>query len=142
MQIRPCERLIGVLVCVLFIAFTQAVSAQDNNSGRLAIVGGYLIDGQELLPIQNSVILVEGDRITHVGTVSDTEIPSDAKVINANGYTVLPGLSEAHAHLFIVGHGIYDEYFPRYQGRWREIMPSLVGSEMCIRDSCLCKCNE
>ena len=123
MQIRPCERLIGVLVCVLFIAFTQAVSAQDNNSGRLAIVGGYLIDGQEGVPIQNSVILVEGDRITHVGTVSDTEIPSDAKVINANGYTVLPGLSEAHAHLFIVGHGIYDEYFPRYQGRWREIMP-------------------
>ena len=110
MQIRPCERLIGVLVCVLFIAFTQAVSAQDNNSGRLAIVGGYLIDGQEGVPIQNSVILAEGDRITHVGTVSDTEIPSDAKVINANGYTVLPGLSEAHAHLFIVGHGIYDEY--------------------------------
>ncbi|NIS19920.1 MAG: Xaa-Pro dipeptidase, partial [Thermoplasmata archaeon] len=36
----------------------------------------------------------------------------------------MPGLNEAHAHLFIVGHGVYDEYFPRYEGqdRWREIM--------------------
>ena len=105
---------------LLTIGGTGSIEAQSSN--RLAIVGGYLIDGQEGVPIQNSVILIEGERITHVGTVSDTEIPSDAKVINANGYTVLPGLSEAHAHLFIVGHGIYDEYFPRYMGRYRDIM--------------------
>ena len=89
---------------------------------RLAIVGGMLIDGHEGVPIQNSVILVDGDRITHVGTVSDTEIPDGARVIDANGLTVMPGLNEAHAHLIVVGHGVYDEYFPRYMGRWREIM--------------------
>ena len=97
-------------------------SLHAQSSDRLAIVGGYLIDGLEGVPIQNSVILVEGDRITHVGTVSDTEIPPGTRVIDANGLTVMPGLNEAHAHLFIVGHGIYDEYFPRYAGRWREIM--------------------
>ncbi len=106
---------------ILFVSVGSA-PAQSQSSNRLAIVGGYLIDGQEGVPIENSVILVEGDRITHVGTVSDTEIPAGAQVIDANGYTVMPGLNEAHAHLFIIGHGIYDEYFPRYQGRWREIM--------------------
>ena len=89
---------------------------------QLAIVGGMLIDGHEGVPIQNSVILVEGDRIVHVGTVSDTEVPAGARVIDANGLTVMPGLNEAHAHLIVVGHGFYDEYFPRYMGRWREIM--------------------
>ena len=92
---------------LLAIGGTASIEAQSSN--RLAIVGGYLIDGQEGVPIQNSVILIEGERITHVGTVSDTEIPSGTKVINANGLTVMPGLSEAHAHLFIIGHGIYDE---------------------------------
>ena len=43
----------------------EALGAQS--SDQLAIVGGYLIDGQEGVPIQNSVVLVEGDRITHVG---------------------------------------------------------------------------
>ena len=110
----------GILASVAVAGVPEAVGAQS--SDQLAIVGGVLIDGQEGVPIQNSVVLVEGDRITHVGTVSDTEIPDGAKVIDANGLTVMPGLNEAHAHLFIIGHGVYDEFFPRYMGRWREIM--------------------
>lgn len=101
---------------------SSPLELQGQAPGQLAIVGGMLIDGHEGVPLQNSVILVEGDRIAHVGTVSDTEIPSAARVINANGLTVMPGLNEAHAHLIVVGHGVYDEYFPRYMGRWREIM--------------------
>ena len=109
-----------LMVGLMLHGVPEGLGAQS--SDQLAIVGGYLIDGQEGVPIQNSVVLVEGDRITHVGTVSDTEIPADARVIDANGLTVMPGLNEAHAHLFIIGHGFYDEYFPRYMGRWREIM--------------------
>ena len=100
----------GILLAWVALNPPGQVSAQA--SDQLAIVGGYLIDGQEGVPIQNSVVLVEGDRITHVGTVSDTEIPAGARVIDANGLTVMPGLNEAHAHLFIIGHGIYDEFFP------------------------------
>jgi len=122
MHRRPFKAWAGGLALGLALVLAQAGGAQGRGPERLAIVGGYLIDGTEGVPIANSVVLVEGERITHVGTVADTEIPRDARVIDANGYTVLPGLSEAHAHLFIVGHGIYDEYFPRYQGRWSEIM--------------------
>lgn len=105
---------------ILLAGVLSAAPADAQTS--MAIVGGYLIDGTEGVPIENSVVLVEGSRITHVGTVDDTEIPSDARVIDANGLTVMPGLNDAHVHLFIVGHGIYDEYFPEYSGRWREIM--------------------
>lgn len=112
------RRSIGSLVIILGLALSlPAAQATD-----LAIVGGVLLDGNEGTPIQDSVVLIEGNRISRVGTVADTEIPTGAKVINANGYTVLPGLNDAHVHLMIVGHGIYDEYFPRYKDRLRDLM--------------------
>ena len=37
--------------------------SRRKSSNQLAIVGGMLIDGHEGVPIQNSVVLVEGDRI-------------------------------------------------------------------------------
>ncbi len=99
-----------------------ALSLQAAQAADLAIVGGVLLDGNEGTPIQDSVVLIEGNRISQVGTVADTEIPTGTTVINANGYTVLPGLNDAHVHLMIVGHGIYDQYFPRYADRLRDLM--------------------
>lgn len=109
---------LGAAVLVLLLVPDAGVAQE-----RLAIVGGYLIDGTEGVPIEDAVVLVEDDRIVHVGTVDDTEIPSDARVIDANGYTVMPGLNDAHVHTMIVGHGVYDEYFPKYESRFRELMP-------------------
>jgi imidazolonepropionase-like amidohydrolase len=107
-------------------ALAQLRQAARDPAQKLAIVGGYLIDGNGGVPIQNSVVLVEGDRITKVGTISDTEIPSGAKIINARGLTVSPGLNDAHVHVMLVGHGVYDEYFPKYTKRFRDVMPISV----------------
>lgn len=105
---------------VLLLLGPMTLSAQEAD---LAIVGGMLIDGNEGPPLENAVVLVEGEEIVHVGTVADTEIPSGAEVVDANGYTVMPGLNDAHVHLMIVGHGIYDEFFPKYDDRFEEITP-------------------
>lgn len=117
-----------VLAMALAVLASTAASAQQGDRpavarGKLAIVGGFLIDGNGGVPIVNSVVLVENDRVVHVGTVSDTKIPADAKVIDARGLTVSPGLNDAHVHTMIVGHGIYDQYFPKYGKRYKEIMP-------------------
>lgn len=93
-----------------------------NRSGPIVIQGGMLIDGNEGAPIQDSVLVIEGNRITQVGTRLDTTIPPNATIIDANGQTVMPGLIEMHAHLMIVGHGVYPEYFPRYEKRVGELM--------------------
>lgn len=101
----------------LAIAMAVSVAPVSAQQADLAIVGGMLIDGNEGTPVQNSVVLVEGDRIVDVGRVGTTEIPDGARVVDAEGKTVLPGLIESHAHLMIVGHGEYSEYFPRYEDR-------------------------
>jgi hypothetical protein len=111
------SRLLSALVALF--ASVGVASGQDAD---LAIVGGMLIDGNEGTPIQNSVVLVRGDRIVDVGQVGITPVPDGARVIDANGMTVMPGLIESHAHLMIVGHGEYSEYFPRYEDRIKEIM--------------------
>ena len=106
------------LTTALLLTF-QSLTAQ---SADLAVVGGMLIDGNEGTPIQNSVVLISGDRITAVGQEGTTPIPAGAEIIDANGKTVLPGLIESHGHLMIIGHGEYSEYFPRYEDRLLEIM--------------------
>jgi len=47
------------------------------------------------------VVLVEGNRITAVGPAGDVQAPAGASVIDLPGTTLLPGLIEAHAHLFL-----------------------------------------
>ena len=62
-----------------------------------AIRAGTLIDGTGAAPARNAVILVQGERISAVGT--DVRIPSGATVIDLSAYTVLPGFIDAHVHL-------------------------------------------
>ena len=62
----------------------------------LALVGGTLIDGHGGPPIPNSVVLVEGSRITGVGRVGSLAVPRGATVVSTQGQYLLPGLWDMH----------------------------------------------
>ena len=47
------------------------------------------------------VVLVQGDSIAAVGPASSVRAPSDAETISLPGLTLLPGLIDAHSHLFL-----------------------------------------
>jgi imidazolonepropionase-like amidohydrolase len=90
-----------------------------------ALVGGRLIDGHGGRPIENSVVLIEGERIRAVGRVGEVAIPEGAEVISTEGMSVLPGLWDMHVHLMIVGHGDYDHWDKTYPPLFRStIMPA------------------
>jgi len=112
-------------VVVVFAVCAVPLFAASASGAPIAIVGGMLIDGNGGPPVHDAVVLIEGNKITGVGTRGSVAIPNGAKIINANGMSVMPGLFDLHVHLLIMGHGIYDEYFPRYRARLRnEIMPA------------------
>jgi len=71
------------------------------NSPRLLIKNGRLIDGSGRDPIVNTLIVVEGNRITHVGPADGPIRPETAAdtVIDAAGKCILPGLIDAHCHI-------------------------------------------
>ena len=66
----------------------------------LAVRAGRLFDSNtgRLLPKQ--VILLTGERITGVGPESQIKIPAGVEVIDLSRSTVLPGLIDAHTHMF------------------------------------------
>lgn len=107
--------------CFGLLALTAAAQTQPLK----ALVGGTLIDGFGSTPIQNSVILIEGERIKAVGTVETLPIPSGAEVISTEGMSVLPGLWDMHVHTMINGHADYDHWDKTYPPLFgKVIMPS------------------
>jgi len=50
--------------------------------------------------LRDRVVLVEGERIVAVGPAREIDIPADARVIDLSEATVLPGLIDAHTHMF------------------------------------------
>lgn len=71
-----------------------------------AFVGGSLIDGTGGAPRADAVILVQGERIAAVGSRDEIPIPPEARVVDARGKWIVPGLIDAHIHFFQSG-GLY-----------------------------------
>src|SRR5262249_61673713 len=65
-----------------FLFFIILASAQAR---PIALVGGRLIDGFGGHPLANSVIIIENERVTKVGTVGALDVPPDAEIISTEG---------------------------------------------------------
>lgn len=64
-----------------------------------AIVDGLIIDGTGAEPIRNGLVLIEGETVTYAGAGKGQAIPRNAKMIDAGGASVLPGLMDVHVHI-------------------------------------------
>ena len=69
-----------------------------SRASTLAIVGGTLIDGTGAAPIPDAAVVIRNGRIVAAGSRSTLKIPKNAKVVDARGKTILPGLWDMHAH--------------------------------------------
>src|SRR5665213_167057 len=78
--------------------FTRAIPKTGGSAKIIAIVGGTVVDVVNERTYPNSVVLVENGIIKKVGKAGDVRIPQNAKIIDAKGKTVLPGLWDMHAH--------------------------------------------
>src|SRR4030042_1065791 len=75
----------------------------------IAIRAGHLIDGRSPAPIQNAVILIEGEKIKAVGP--NLAIPAGAQIIDLTKSTVLPGLIDCHTHITGESGNYYEQIF-------------------------------
>ena len=64
----------------------------------IVIRAGRLFDSRAGTMLANQVVLVRGDRVADVGP--SVAIPSDARVIDLSNATVLPGMIDAHVHVY------------------------------------------
>jgi imidazolonepropionase-like amidohydrolase len=66
----------------------------------IAIRAGRLFDSKTGQMLTNQVVILSGERITEVGPQAQVKIPAGAQVIDLSRATVLPGLIDAHTHMF------------------------------------------
>ncbi len=65
-----------------------------------AVRAGHLFDSKTGQMLTKQVVLISGDRITEVGPASQVKIPAGTEMIDLSQATVLPGLIDAHTHMF------------------------------------------
>ncbi len=70
----------------------------QSGSGVTVFEGATLITGDGSAPIYNSVFIVVGDRITHVGKNGVLAVPNRANRVDLRGKTVMPTIVDAHKH--------------------------------------------
>ncbi|MDH3441602.1 MAG: LpqB family beta-propeller domain-containing protein, partial [Gammaproteobacteria bacterium] len=88
------------------VAYTVSLEVpRSKPSGTIAFTGARVItmNGDEV--IDNGTVVVEDNRIAAVGAASNVSIPEGARVFDANGKTIMPGLIDVHAHM---GYGVLD----------------------------------
>ena len=112
-----------VLLCFLSCTFFFHPLSGAQTSGPvlrpLTIVkAGTLIDGVSSTARRDQVITIRGNVISEIANASSAKIPADATVIDLSKYTVLPGLIDAHTHIFLQGEdpaeGGYDVQLLKY----------------------------
>jgi imidazolonepropionase-like amidohydrolase len=93
-----------------------------------------LFDSEKAAAVEDQTVVIDGEKIAQVGSVSTVTVPKDAERIDGKGKTLLPGLFDTHVHaqavdgiLHIasgvttvrdVGNGIED--LARLQASWQK----------------------
>lgn len=86
-----------VAVALLFSAHLAVTRARGDD--MIVIEGATLIDGTGKAPMENSVILIEDGVIRKISKEGDRHYPPEAKIIDAHGKTVIPGLFDIDTHI-------------------------------------------
>lgn len=94
----------GLLATVLFIGAVRLWPGEPKPD-LLLIRGGRLIDGTGRAPLNNASVLIENGKIKHVFSEGEAVIVPAARVIDANGSSILPGFIDTQVHLVILSAG-------------------------------------
>lgn len=102
MQILGMSSAFKLCVCTVgaLAIFVDALPAQQSAASHSVVLhAARLLDVAAGTVVQPGEVLVEGDRIKAVG--SSVEHPQGARMINLGDVTLMPGMIDAHVHLFL-----------------------------------------
>jgi imidazolonepropionase-like amidohydrolase len=113
---RICAGIVVLSSVFFFAVMAFAAPAHPAKSADVTVIRGVtLIDGTGRPPLADAVVIIKGNRIAAVGEASHVGIPRGARVIEARGKFVVPGLIDCHCHLESIGLGDLAELPPEWQ---------------------------
>ena len=100
--------------CVASTLAAVSVAAQQSNSSPnfitesapvIVLTHVELIDGTGAAPQFDQAVIIDHAKITAVAATASVPVPSGAKVIDATGKTLIPGIVGMHEHIFYPASG-------------------------------------
>ncbi|MEE8350240.1 MAG: amidohydrolase family protein [Acidobacteriota bacterium] len=88
-----------VISAVIFLSASLFWTRAQQSSSLVVIEGATLIDGTGGPPIANAVVVIEKDRIQQVFRQGEGDVPQGARVIQAQGKTIIPALFDIDTHI-------------------------------------------
>ncbi len=116
-KLAKCLCCLAVSPCIAL--GTAVAAAQQPASAPIVLHAARLLQVDTGVVLQPGEILVEGERIRAVG--KSVEHPQGAKIIDLGDTTLLPGLIDAHIHLFL-HPGAEDLQTVKESVPWRTIL--------------------
>ena len=108
MLVRQSLAIAGLVLLVTSAIGQQAITSRtpevDSASEQLLVVRGakiYPISGP---PIEKGVLVVRGRKIEAVGPEGSMDVPANARVVDATGKVLMPGIVDSHSHIGIIGN--------------------------------------
>lgn len=102
LRMRSAAQALLALVALLAVqAVAAPSSAADAPTGTWLLKPDRVFDARSSQAHAGWVVLVKGHSIVAVGPASEVDVPGDATTIDLAGTTLLPGLIDAHSHIFL-----------------------------------------
>src|SRR5260370_36375673 len=99
---------------LLFLSNAIGLSAAGEGRKFVVLTGAKLIDGAGHSPVENALLIIQGDKVSAVGLPGSVDYPADAEVIDCHGQTIIPGLISDHSHIGLVdGPSVKPENYNR-----------------------------
>ena len=120
-----CLGVFGLHLARLCVAQEAATAVPPASAPEHAVIvrARVLIDGTSAQPRSGQEILIRGDRIVAVYNMGTHPVPPGVQVIDLGAATVLPGLIDAHTHIFLQGEvpaaGGYDIQLLKFPASYR-----------------------
>lgn len=95
------QQLLAISAVSLAILTCSSTALAQAKSRPIVLKGALLIDGTGRPPIENSVLVVEADKVRAAGKAGSVRIPKGADVRDMSGKTIMPALINVHGHLGI-----------------------------------------
>lgn len=90
------NKILAVLLLTCAIVSAQTPASPEH---WVVVRAGRLFTGTDKLA-SNQIVLIKGERITEVGPAETIKIPAGSQIVDLGHATVLPGLIDAHTHVF------------------------------------------
>src|SRR6266566_1897513 len=92
-----------VIALSFFLLAGALASCRSPREPALAITHVTVIDMTAGAPLTDQTVVIENQLISKIGTSSTIAVPRGAKIVDATGKFLIPGLADMHIHLTAAG---------------------------------------